>query len=172
MKKNYTFFFSFISFISISSLFAANKDGRIMMYARLSAAQEAPAVNTKAKGLVTFTLEEDYKTLTIYGVFDSLSGLVTNCHFHTGGFGVNGGVVLNLLPLVKGNQISGQVTVTKAILAAINGYGIYINVHTAANPNGEMRGQIPDNGSDSPRFDLRGWFLRLGKWVRQYAVSL
>ena len=142
MKKNYPFSLIFISLISINSLFAANKDGRIMMYARLSAAQEVPVVNNKAKGLVTFTLEEDYKTLTIYGVFDSLSGLVTNCHFHTGGFGVNGGVVLNVLPLVKGNQISGQVTVTKAILAAINGYGIYINVHTAANPNGEMRGQI------------------------------
>ena len=142
MKKFDLFSFILISLFSINSLFAANKDGRIMMYARLSAAQEVPAVNTKAKGLVTFTLEEDYKTLTIYGVFDSLSGPVTNCHFHTGGFGVNGGVVLNLLPLVKGNQISGQVTVTKAILAAINGYGIYINVHTAANPNGEMRGQI------------------------------
>lgn len=142
MKKLDLFSFILISLFSINSLFAANKDGRIMMYARLSAAQEVPAVNTKAKGLVTFTLEEDYKTLTIYGVFDSLSGPVTNCHFHTGGFGVNGGVVLNLLPLVKGNQISGQVTVTKAILAAINGYGIYINVHTAANPNGEMRGQI------------------------------
>lgn len=142
MKKFDLFSFILISLFSINSLSAANKDGRIMMYARLSAAQEVPAVNTKAKGLVTFTLEEDYKTLTIYGVFDSLSGPVTNCHFHTGGFGVNGGVVLNLLPLVKGNQISGQVTVTKAILAAINGYGIYINVHTAANPNGEMRGQI------------------------------
>lgn len=142
MKKLDLFSFILISFFSINSLSAANKDGRIMMYARLSAAQEVPVVNTKAKGLVTFTLEEDYKTLTIYGVFDSLSGPVTNCHFHTGGFGVNGGVVLNLLPLVKGNQIIGQVTVTKAILAAINGYGIYINVHTAANPNGEMRGQI------------------------------
>ena len=142
MKKFDLLSFILISLFSINSLFAANKDGRIMMYARLSAAQEVPIVNTKAKGLVTFTLEEDYKTLTIYGVFDSLSGAVTNCHLHTGAFGVNGGVVLNLLPLVKGNQISGQVTVTKAILAAINGYGIYMNVHTAANPNGEMRGQI------------------------------
>ena len=142
MKKIDLFSLIVISIFSINCLFAANKDGRIMMYARLSAAQEVPKVNNQAKGLVTFTLEEDYKTLTIYGVFDSLSGPVTNCHFHTGGFGVNGAVVLNLLPLVKGNQISGQVTVTKAILAAINGYGIYINVHTAANPGGEMRGQI------------------------------
>lgn len=142
MRKIYFFPFIIICVFSIHSLFAANKDGRIMMYARLTASQEVPAVNSKAKGLVTFTLEEDYKTLTIYGVFDSLSGSVSNCHLHTGGFGVNGGVVLNLMPLVKGNQINGQVVVTKAILAAINGYGIYINVHTAANPNGEMRGQI------------------------------
>ena len=142
MKKLYLFLFFSLSILSTTTLFGGNKDGRIYMYARLTASQEVPAVNTKAKGLVTFILEEDGKTLSVHGVFDSLSGAVTNCHFHSGALGVNGGVVLNLLPLVKGNQISGKVTVTKAILAAISNYAIYINVHTAANTGGEMRGQV------------------------------
>jgi hypothetical protein len=142
MKKLY--FFLFLAILSINTLLAGNKDGRIYMYARLSAAQEVatPAVNSKAKGLVTFVLAEDYKTMTIYGVFDSLSGAVTNCHFHTGRAGANGSSVLDLKPLVKGNQISGTVTVTKAMLAAINSDAFYINVHTAAYTAGEMRGQV------------------------------
>lgn len=142
MKKIYLFLVFAFSLFSTNHLWAGNKDGKILMYARLSASQENPAVNSKAKGLVTFTLEEDYKTLTIYGVFDSLSGAVTNCHFHAGAAGVNGGVVLDLKSLVKGNVISGKVTVTKAVLAAIYDAAIYINVHTAANTGGEMRGQV------------------------------
>ena len=142
MKKLYFLLFISLSIFSINNIIAGNKDGRIYMYSRLSAAQEVPAVNSKAKGLVTYILAEDGKTMTIYGVFDSLSGPVTGCHFHTGGLGVSGGVVLNLISLVKGNQISGTVTMTKAILAGINADAIYINVHTAANSGGEMRGQV------------------------------
>ncbi|MEP7321010.1 MAG: CHRD domain-containing protein [Saprospiraceae bacterium] len=143
MKKRYFFLFIALFVTLVNVLNAGNKDGRILMYARLSANQEVPAItNSKAKGLVTFTLQEDYKTLTILGVFDSLSGPVINCHFHLGFFGANGGIVLNLLPLVKGNLISGNITLTKEILTAINSTAIYINVHTSANPNGEMRGQV------------------------------
>lgn len=143
MKKSYFFLFITLFISLVNVLNAGNKDGRILMFARLSANQEVPAItNSKAKGVVTFTLQEDYKTLTILGVFDSLSGPVTNCHFHLGFFGVGGNVVLNLLPLVKGNLISGNVSLTKDILTAINSTAIYINVHTAANPNGEMRGQV------------------------------
>ena len=131
-----------IVLISFSISYAGNKDGRILLYANLTAGQEVPVVKNRAKGLVTFTLEEDYKTMTIYGVFDSLSGPVTNCHFHIGSFGVSGNVVLNLMPLVKGNLISGKVTITPLILQLIDVYGLYINVHTAANPAGEMRGQV------------------------------
>lgn len=143
MKKWYLFLLISISIFAFTDLLAANKDGKILLYARLSGAQEVPVVATKAKGLVTFTMEEDYKTMTINGVFDSLSGPITGCHFHTGAIGVNGPVVVNLITLVKGNnQIEGKVTVTKALLAAISAYGVYINVHTAANPGGEIRGQL------------------------------
>jgi hypothetical protein len=144
MKKFYLFLLISFSIFTINSLFAGNKDGRIYMHARLSASQvvATPAINSKAKGLVTFTLGEDSKTLTVFGVFDSLSSAINNCHLHAGTAGVSGGVVLNLLPLVKGNVISGTVTVTKAILAAINSNAIYINVHTANFTGGEMRGQV------------------------------
>lgn len=142
MKKLYSFLLFTLCFVAFNDLFAGNKDGKILMYARLSGANEVPAVATKAKGLVTFMLSEDYKTMTINGVFDSLSGPVTACHFHTGFAGVNGPVTLNLFNLVKGNRIEGKVTVTKTLLAAIGNLGVYFNVHTAANPGGEIRGQV------------------------------
>lgn len=142
MKKLYLFLFISLFTFSLTNLFAGNKDGKILMYARLSGANEVPAVATKAKGLVTFMLSEDYKTITINGVFDSLSGPVTACHFHTGFAGTNGPVTLNLFNFVKGNRIEGTITVTKTLLAAIGSLGVYFNVHTAANPGGEIRGQV------------------------------
>ncbi|MBL7815247.1 MAG: CHRD domain-containing protein [Saprospiraceae bacterium] len=180
MKKLYLLLLVATSFLSLNTLSAGNKDGRILMYARLSGANEVPAVSTKAKGLVTFTLEEDYKTLSVYGVFDSLSGAVTGCHFHSGARGVNGGVVVNLISLVKGNVISGKVTITKDILAAINNFGIYMNVHTAANPGGEIRGQVNvetdlhfaavmRGANEVPAVTTSG--LGLGSFVLNYAYS-
>jgi hypothetical protein len=142
MKRLYSFLFIFLSFLSINELLAGNKSGKIFMYARLSGANEVPAVTTTGKGLVTFSLDEDYKTLSINGVFDKLSGAVTACHFHIGFPGSNGSVTVNLFSLVKGNQIEGKITVTKALLAAISNLSIYINVHTAANSSGEIRGQV------------------------------
>ncbi len=142
MKKLYKCLLG-IMFLSLSTaVFAGNKDGRILVSARLNGAQEVPAVTTIAKGLVTFMIEEDYKTVTIHGVFDSLSGPVAACHFHIGTAGVSGGVTLDLFSLVKGNRILGKITLTPALLANIMSGKIYINVHTAANTGGEIRGQL------------------------------
>lgn len=142
MKNYYILVLLLCTGFTSIQLLAGNKTGKILMYARLSGANEVPAVATQGKGLVTFMLEEDYKTMSIYGVFDSLSGPVTACHFHTGVIGVSGPVTLNLGNLIKGNRIEGKITVPKALLAAIFNLNVYINVHTAANPSGEIRGQV------------------------------
>lgn len=143
MKKLYSLIIATLLVLSASSQLLANKDGKILLTARLSGLNEVPVVNTKAKGLVTIVLEED-RSMTINGVFDSLSGPVTGCHFHKGIVGANGGVVLNLLPYVKGNRIYGQISaaIAKPLIAAMMSDSIYFNVHTAVNPNGEIRGQV------------------------------
>lgn len=141
MKKN--IYFILIGFLlTVTSAFA-NKDGRILLTAQLTGGQENPAVNTKAKGLVTVVIEED-RSLTINGVFDSLSGPVTNCHFHKAVKGANGAVVVGLLSYVKGNRIYGKIPAATAqpILLAMMKDSIYINVHTTANGGGEIRGQV------------------------------
>ena len=142
MKKVYAVFLSFCFILLFTSQAAANKDGTILLSARLSGGQEVPKIVTSAKGLVTIILEED-KSLTINGVFDGLSGAVTNCHFHNGAFGAAGSVVLDLKSYVKGNRIYGKIpTPSKAFIAQLTSDNIYINVHTAANTGGEIRGQV------------------------------
>ena len=157
MKKLFYLIVLAFLFCTNSSVFA-NKDGRVLLTAQLSGSQEVPAVNTKAKGLVTFILEED-RSMTINGVFDSLSGPVTNCHFHKGVVGVSGGVVLGLFTYVKGNRIYGKVPAASVqpILLAMMKDSIYFNVHTAANTGGEIRGQVTVQ-TDTHYWTLMGGF--------------
>jgi hypothetical protein len=50
------------------------------------------------------------------------------------------------VPLCAGNKcksgIHGTVTLTAATLKAVTHGGTYVNVHTAKNPNGEIRGYV------------------------------
>ena len=157
MKKLYSFIIaSFLVFSAFTNLLA-NKDGSILLTARLSSANEVPALATKGKGLVTIVLEED-KSMTINGVFDSLSGPVTGCHFHKAAFGVNGAVVLNLLSYVKGNRIYGKIpaATAKPLIADMMADNIYFNVHTTANSGGEIRGQV------SLQTDFHFWTIMSG----------
>jgi hypothetical protein len=143
MKKQYPIFVAILLLLSLfTKSNAQRQDGRIMFVAKLNGANEVPVVNTKAKGLVTFMLEEN-GTLIINGVFDSLSGAVTGCHLHNANFTATGPVVLNLTTNVKGNRLYAEIpNATKTLITQIVDGQIYINVHTALNTNGEIRGQL------------------------------
>jgi CHRD domain/Secretion system C-terminal sorting domain len=143
MKKKYPFFITLVLFLSLfTNANAQRKDGRILFTAKLNGYNEVPEVVTKAKGLVTFMLEEN-GTLIINGVFDSLSGPVTGCHLHNANFISNGPVVQNLTTNVKGNRLYAEIlNAPKSLITNIVANQIYINVHTTANPNGEIRGQL------------------------------
>ena len=108
----------------------------------LEGAQEVPPVTTDALGAGSFSLSQSQDKLKFRTVVSGLSGPITMCHFHQGAFGVAGPVVLDLMSFVNGNVIEGEVTPTPAIVTAMLAGQIYINVHTAANPGGEIRGQL------------------------------
>jgi hypothetical protein len=63
-------------------------------------------------------------------------------HIHRGAKGANGPVVVNLDPAARGNKAC--VAADPAVLNEIsaNPGGFYVNLHTAANPKGAMRGQL------------------------------
>ncbi len=110
----------------------------------LNGKQEAPAVTTKATGVGAFYFSTDLDSIFIAVAMDSLSGPVTSAHLHSGVVGVSGPDILTLTTGItsSGNGITFAGAVTPAIVNSIIKDGVYINAHTAANPNGEIRGQV------------------------------
>ena len=126
--------------ISATAQFGTNN--RILFVANMTGQQEVPAVNTAARGVVTFLFSEDRSTISVHGVFTGLSGPITACHIHTGVEGVSGPVLTNFTPNLSGNRVRAEIAVPAGLLAKGLLQQLYFNVHTAANPGGEIRGQL------------------------------
>lgn len=112
--------------------FAATMDG----------ASEVPAKTTGGKGDVTATLDPATKVLTYHVTFSGLTGPASAGHFHgPAAPGVNAGVVIPFAAPIA-SPINGTVTLTDAQMADLMAGKWYANIHTAANPAGEIRGQM------------------------------
>jgi hypothetical protein len=127
--------------------------------ANLHGGEETPAVVvTGAFGTATVTVDMATRTITwIVDVFNLPSG-VTAGHIHVGAVGAGGPTMVNFtVPTTASNdfRISGSATDSGITLRpdqgirsaddafqAILGGNTYVNVHSAANPGGEIRGQL------------------------------
>ncbi|MDQ3015723.1 MAG: CHRD domain-containing protein [Bacteroidota bacterium] len=118
--------------------------------------QENPSTTTNGSGVGIFTVSPDLSTIEYYVVFDSLSGPVTGSHFHAANAGSNGGVIIDLTNDVNGNVISGSAPITIDQLNTMLAGGVYINIHTAGNPGGEIRGQVYKLAREPYMFELNG----------------
>ena len=113
----------------------------IKFRADLKGAEEVPPVNTAAKGTAEVTYDTAGKKLTYKVTSSGLSGPATAAHFHGPAEpGKNAGVVVPLTG--TGGNYEGSATLTDAQAGELTGGRWYINVHTGANPNGEIRGQV------------------------------
>jgi hypothetical protein len=122
----------------------------------LTGAQEVPAVATAATGEGTAVISPDGSTITYIVTYSGLSGAAAAAHIHTGALGVAGGVILPLVvsasPMVgtltaANFTPSGAITTFAQAVAAIKAGNTYFNIHTAAHPGGEIRGQIVAKGN-------------------------
>ncbi len=122
-----------------------NNNNMLAFDARLDGSQEVPPVATDAMGVASVKLNSSMDTLWYHVIYTGLSGPATGAHFHTGIKGTTGGVVLDATSDSTGNQFIGMFTGTELSQDLINQFirgSIYFNIHTAANPDGEIRGQV------------------------------
>ena len=110
--------------------------------ARLSGVSEVPAVVTNAAGAVEASLTPVSNVLTWKITYAGLSGPATGAHFHgPATIGQNAAVVVPIkAPLTS--PITGSATLTPGQAAELLAGKWYVNLHTAANPSGEARGQV------------------------------
>lgn len=113
------------------------------MMARLSGASEVPPVMSSASGTVEASLNKQTNELSWTVTYSGLSGPATGAHFHGPAMaGANAGVVVPMTGSLT-SPIRGVASLTAAQVADLMAGKWYVNLHTAANPNGEIRGQIP-----------------------------
>ncbi len=116
---------------------------RLLFSARLNGANIIPIpVMNNASGVAGLMLNSTRDTLYMNFSATQLSGAITGFHIHEGDGNTNGPVLLNLEPALSGNYAKAKVVVNQALLTKLLRAEVYLAVHTAANPNGEMRGQI------------------------------
>ena len=135
--------------------------------ANLTGANETPArINTGAFGSATVVIDMTARTVTYtVQVFNFPSG-VTASHIHVGAVGTSGPTVVPFAPpLTASNDFTYTGTVKDTeftiradqgirsaddMFQAILGGNSYVNVHSAVNPGGEIRGQLVLRGASTP----------------------
>ena len=84
----------------------------------------------------------DGKTLTYTVNYKDLSGPPVAAHFHDASAPGGNGPPIVPATNVGTSPIKGTATLTDAQIADLNAGKVYFNVHTAANPGGEVRGDL------------------------------
>jgi len=110
-----------------------------------SGAQEVPAVTTTASGTLSGSYDTTSKSL-IYAIsWTGLSGDATMAHFHGPAVAGENAPPIETLSITT-NGMAGIATDTVVASAALHAAlmmgKVYYNIHTAANPDGEIRGHV------------------------------
>ena len=114
----------------------------MMFKADLKATSEVPPTTSQGTGVVTATYDTVSKALAWKGTVSGLSGNATAAHFHgPAEVGKNAGVMV-AAPGSATGSFEGTASLTDDQAKALLAGDTYFNVHTAANPGGELRGQV------------------------------
>jgi len=126
--------------------------------ATFSGDQENPIIDTDGEALGVITIWPELNEFEFYVLHDSLSGPVSGAHFHNAAAGTNGPVVIDLTDDISpvGNFISGTRPLSLDIFNSLLKGDYYINLHTAANPGGEVRGQAYKFAREGYTYEING----------------
>jgi hypothetical protein len=107
---------------------------------KLSGSEEVPPVTTSATGSGTITVRPDR---SVTGSVTTSGIMATMAHIHQAPRGANGPVIV---PLTKSGEnmwvVPSGAMLTEAQFEAYKAGNLYVNVHSAAFPGGELRAQL------------------------------
>ena len=106
---------------------------------KLSGANEVPPVNAGGSGEGTIRVNSDG---TVSGSVTTTGVQGTMAHIHQGAKGQNGPVIIPLTKSGDTYTVPAGAKLNDAQMKAFKDGGLYVNVHTAANKGGEVRGQL------------------------------
>lgn len=127
--------------LSLAACGSAMMSNTTALSAKLSSANEVPANTSAGTGMLDASFNKDTSVLTWTVSYSGMTGPVAAGHFHGPAMsGANAGVVLGFSGSMD-SPIKGSATLTAAQAADLLAGKWYVNLHTAANKGGEIRGQ-------------------------------
>lgn len=110
-------------------------------FANLTGSQETPATTSTATGFGSLAVNALTGAVRGTVVTEGITG--TAAHIHEGAAGVAGPILIPLTDAGGGVwTVPPGATLTSAQVTSWQNGNLYVNVHTAANPGGEIRGQL------------------------------
>ncbi len=128
--------------IGVSLVWGVAQAAQLNFKADLNSASEVPPVTGAGKGSAMVSLDTASKTLTWTVTYSGLGGPATAAHIHgPAAPGANAGVLVPFNGDLA-SPIKGSATLTDAQISDLEAGKWYVNIHTAANKSGEIRGQL------------------------------
>jgi hypothetical protein len=111
--------------------------------ADLSSRNEVPPNPSSGTGRADMRLDTTSGNLNWTINYSGLSGPLTASHFHgPAAPGANAGVIVPIAGSGATAPLSGMATLSPQQVQDVLAGRWYVNIHTAANPGGEIRGQV------------------------------
>jgi hypothetical protein len=133
-----------IAVIASALVFAsvAAQAATVSLKATLNTASEVPAKTGDGSGTLTGTIDTSTHVLKYHVEYRGLSGPAKAAHFHgPAAVGANAGPQVAVKGEVE-SPIDGTATLTADQQKDLLDGKWYFNIHTSANPGGEIRGQV------------------------------
>lgn len=131
-----------IAMVALGTMVFAGSASAEKLKATLDGKSEVPATASSGTGAADLDYDAASKKLSWKLTYSGLSGPATAAHFHgPAEAGKNAGVMVPI-PNAATSPVEGSATLTDTQAADLLAGKLYVNIHTAANPGGEIRGQV------------------------------
>ncbi|MBV8032539.1 MAG: CHRD domain-containing protein [Betaproteobacteria bacterium] len=131
--------FALLAALALAACAGMGSGGGKSVNVSLTGGEEVPPVSTSGSGSGSFTIADDG---SVTGSVTTTGIQGTMAHIHQAAKGQNGPVIV---PLTKNGDTytaPAGAKLTDAQLQAFKSGNLYVNVHTAQNKGGELRGQL------------------------------